>query len=132
MSAYERFIFQRIVSILRSILNPLIMLLLLLWGYKAIALVVVTTICNVLTLFVNYVYCKKRLKLGLTFGWIEKPLIIEITTFSFWVFLAALTDKIYWSWTVYSWYCSRSCCCCYIFSCNSIKRYVLFVFYCYK
>ena len=97
MSAYERFIFQRIVSILRSILNPLIMLLLLLWGYKAIALVVVTTICNVLTLFVNYVYCKKRLKLGLTFGWIEKPLIIEITTFSFWVFLAALTDKIYWS-----------------------------------
>ena len=36
MSAYERFIFQRIVSILRSILNTLIMILLLLWGYKAI------------------------------------------------------------------------------------------------
>ena len=34
MSAYERFFFQRIVSIIRSVLNPIVMVLLLVIGYK--------------------------------------------------------------------------------------------------
>ena len=49
MSAYERFFFQRIVSIIRSVLNPIVMVLLLVIGYKAIAMVGVTTIFNVAT-----------------------------------------------------------------------------------
>lgn len=44
MTAYERFVFQRIVSIVRSVLNPIIMVALLTIGYKAIAMVIVTTL----------------------------------------------------------------------------------------
>lgn len=44
MTAYERFVFQRLVSIVRSVLNPVVMILLLVVGYKAVAMVVVTTL----------------------------------------------------------------------------------------
>ena len=63
MTAYERFVFQRLVSIVRSVLNPVVMVLLLVVGYKAIAMVVVTTIFNVATLLINWWYCKNRLSI---------------------------------------------------------------------
>lgn len=50
MTAYERFVFQRLVSIVRSALNPVVMILLLVVGYKSVAMVVVTTLFNVATL----------------------------------------------------------------------------------
>lgn len=46
MTAYERFVFQRLVSIVRSVLNPVVMVLLLVVGYKAVAMVAVTTLFN--------------------------------------------------------------------------------------
>ena len=49
MTAYERFVFQRLVSIVRSVLNPVVMILLLVVGYKAVAMVVVTTLFNIIT-----------------------------------------------------------------------------------
>lgn len=97
MTAYERFIFQRVVSIVRSILNPLTMLVLLAFGYKAVALVVVTTLYNFVTLGINYIYCKRKLSLHIRFGRINKSLLKEVAIFSFWVFLTAIADKIYWS-----------------------------------
>ena len=39
MTAYERFVFQRVVSIIRGVLNPIVMVLLLVVGYKAVAMV---------------------------------------------------------------------------------------------
>ena len=47
ITAYENFVFQRVVSIARIVLNPLVMVVLLLYGYKAVAMVVVTTLFNV-------------------------------------------------------------------------------------
>ena len=54
MTAYERFVFQRLVSIVRSVLNPVVMILLLVVGYKAVAMVVVTTLFNIITLIINF------------------------------------------------------------------------------
>lgn len=97
MTAYERFVFQRTVSIARSILNPITMVVLLSFGYKAVALVVLTTVLNFLTLFINYLYCKKELKIKVSFGKVEWAFLKEVAIFSFWVFLTAVADKIYWS-----------------------------------
>lgn len=97
MSAYEKFVFQRIVSIIRSILNPIVMVILLAIGYKAVALVVVTTLFNVATLFVNWVYCKVKIKIGIRYGHFDLHLLKEICVYSFWIFLNAIMDRIYWS-----------------------------------
>lgn len=97
MSAYERFVFQRIVSIIRSALNPVVMILLLVVGYKAIAMVVVTTIFNVVTLLVNWWYCKYKLTIKVRFAKFKWAFLKEVSIYSFWIFLNAIMDRIYWS-----------------------------------
>lgn len=97
MSAYERFVFQRIVSIIRSVLNPVVMVLLLVVGYKAIAMVVVTTIFNVATLLVNWWYCKYKLTIKVRFAKFKWAFLKEVSIYSFWIFLNAIMDRIYWS-----------------------------------
>ena len=97
MSAYERFVFQREVGLVRSVLNPLVMVALLALGYKAVAMVVVTTIFNVVTLLINYWYCRHILKIKIRIGHIDTDLLREVGVYSFWIFLNVIMDRIYWS-----------------------------------
>lgn len=96
ITAYENFIFQRIVNIIRIILSTLVMIILLAIGFKAIALVVVQTVFNLITLIVNYFYTKKKLKIKIIFHKFNIPFLKEISTYSFWIFLNTIMDKIYW------------------------------------
>ncbi|MFI3316344.1 MAG: oligosaccharide flippase family protein [Rikenellaceae bacterium] len=97
ITAYENFVFQRVVSLVRIILNPLVMIILLLVGYKAIALVVVTTIFNLATLLINWWYCRRKLHIKISYGKMRWRPLREIFAYSFWIFLNAIMDKIYWS-----------------------------------
>lgn len=97
ITAYEKFVFAKILNIIRIILNPIITLLLLKMGYKSVALVVVITALNISTLFINMFYCKAKLKVKLKFGKIDFSLLKEISAYSFFVFLNAIIDKITWS-----------------------------------
>ncbi len=73
------------------------MVLLLVVGYKAVAMVVVTTIFNVVTLFINLWYCKYRLSIKLRFARFKWNFLKEVSVYSFWIFLNAIMDRIYWS-----------------------------------
>ena len=97
ITAYEQFIFLRVVQIVRIILNMCIMICLLTLGYKALALVVVQTIFNVITLLLNYFYAKKKIHIKLTFKKIDFALFREIVIYSFWIFLNVIMDRVYWS-----------------------------------
>ena len=95
--AYEKFIFSKILSIVRQVLNPIIMLPLLFMGYRAIAMTVVLTILNVSCLIANKIYCEKKLKLNIkTTKW-DKTLLKEIFGYSFFIFLCTIADKANWS-----------------------------------
>lgn len=96
ISAYENFVFQRVVNILRIILSTGVLILVLAIGYKAVALVVVQTAFNLLTLVINFVYCKKKLKIKIVIGNFDFLFLKEISIYSFWIFLNAIMDKIYW------------------------------------
>ena len=97
ITAYERFVFQKVVAIFRIVLNTGTMIVLLQFGYKAVALVVVTTVFNLCTLASNFFYCKKFLNVKLAFGKIDWSFLKEVAVFSFWIFLNAIMDRIYWS-----------------------------------
>ena len=97
ITAYENFVFQKIINIIRTLLNPLVMIVLLMMGYKAVALVVVTTCFNVATLVIHCIYCRRRLKIKLRFKRFNWSFLKEVSVYSFWVFLNAVTDQIYWS-----------------------------------
>lgn len=97
ITAHENFIFSKLVNICRVVINPLIMIPLLFLGYKSIALVVVITVLNLTTLFMNFYYCKKKIGIAPTFGYFDKTLFMEILGYSFFIFLEAIVNQIYWN-----------------------------------
>lgn len=97
INAYERFVFPKVISIIRIILNTIVMLALLHLGYKAISMVVVQTVFNVATLVLNYWYCKKQLGIHVYYGKFQLGFLREVAIYSFWIFLNVIMDRIYWS-----------------------------------
>lgn len=95
--AYEKFIFTKVIGILNTIINPLIMLPLLLCGYKSIGITTASTILNVINILIIISYCFHKLKIHIKFIRIEKSFLKELMSFSFFVFIAMLVDKVYWS-----------------------------------
>ena len=78
ISAYEKFTFQKIMAILNSLLKPLLMIPLLSLGYKSITMSLVITIVNIIVLFSNYLFCRKKLKIKIKFSGIDKILFKTI------------------------------------------------------
>ena len=97
ITSYEKFIFSKLLNLTRIILNPIVMLVLLNFGFKSIALVILTTVLNIGTLILNFIYCKKKLNIKLKFGKIDFKLLKEIMAYSVWIFLNSIMDKINWS-----------------------------------
>lgn len=97
ITAYEKFVFKRVLSISRILLSTAVLIAVLLLGYKAIGLVVVQTIFSIGTLLANVLYCKFKLKIQIVFRDFNFILLKEIMIFSFWNFLSAIVDRIYWS-----------------------------------
>lgn len=99
IQAYEDFVFQKSLNIIRIILNTAVMICLLHFGYKAVAMVVVQTIFNVLTLVVNFIYCRRKLNIHIYFRFkhFHWGFLKEVAIYSFWIFLNAIMDRVYWS-----------------------------------
>lgn len=99
IQAYEDFVFQKSLNIFRIILNTAVMICLLHFGYKAVAMVVVQTIFNVLTLAVNFIYCRRKLNIHIYFRFkhFHWGFLKEVAIYSFWIFLNAIMDRVYWS-----------------------------------
>lgn len=107
MTAYERFVFLRVVSIIRNILNPLVMIVLLSVGYKAVAMVMVATLFNGITLCINGWYCYYKLGLKIRLARFKWGFLKEVSIYSFWIFLNAIMDRVYWgtSQFILGFYC---------------------------
>mgnify|MGYP005803251431 FL=1 len=97
ITSYEKFVFSKVLNLVRIILNPIVMIILLNFGFKSIALVILNTVLNLGTLILNYIYCKTKLKIKLKLGKIDFKLLREIMAYSVWIFLNSIMDKINWS-----------------------------------
>ncbi|MBO5179561.1 MAG: oligosaccharide flippase family protein [Clostridia bacterium] len=97
INAYERFTFQKVMSILNTILKPVLMIPLLFLGFKSITMCLVITFVNILVVLSNYIYCKKKMNVTVKFQGFDKVLFIEMFSYSFFIFLGVVVDKINWS-----------------------------------
>ena len=73
------------------------MIVLLEMGYRAIAMVVVQTIFNIVSLIINYVYCKRNLKIQILFSKLDPSLLKEVGIYSFWILLDVIMNQFYWN-----------------------------------
>jgi len=97
ITANERYIFQKTLQMIKTVLNPFIMLPVLLMGYKSIGMVVVTTVLNIIVELSNTVFCFRRLKMRFIFKKFDFNLMKEVAIFSSHIFLNMIIDQINWS-----------------------------------
>jgi len=95
-SAYEHFIFPRAQMLISSLVRTGILFALLYLDYKALAIVIVDVLLNLIAILFNsyYVFCVMKTRIHLYR--FEFPLLKEIFAFSFWVFLNMVMDQLYW------------------------------------
>lgn len=60
-------------------------------------MVVLITLFNMVTLIINAWYCKYRLCIHVKFVRFKWGFLKEVSIYSFWLFLNAIMDRIYWS-----------------------------------
>ncbi|MDD3416035.1 MAG: oligosaccharide flippase family protein [Lachnospiraceae bacterium] len=97
ITAYENFVFQKVVNIVRIILNTVVMIVLLELGYRAVGMVILVTILNITTLLINFWYCKYKIKIKIYFRKFDLRFLKEVSAYSFYIFLAVIIDRVYWS-----------------------------------
>lgn len=93
----EKFKFARILLLIKSVAVPLTMLPLLFLGYKAIAMVLVTSIYSLICHGITIYYCFRKLKMKIVFSIhnLDKTLLKEIFVYSFFILLNIIVDNIY-------------------------------------
>ena len=97
ISAYEQFIFQRIVGIASAIVNPFVCLPLLLMGYGSVMIVVVTTGITLARFVVNVWFCICKIKIPISFWGFQWSLLKEIAVFSSFLLINMIIDQINWN-----------------------------------
>lgn len=78
---HERFVFQKLVEVIRVVASPLIILPVLFMGYGAIGLVCVSTGLNIVICLTNIIFCLKKLDMKFRFKDFDFALLKEIFLF---------------------------------------------------
>lgn len=95
LNTYERFVYMKVVSFVCVILKYGCITIALLWGYKSVALAVISAAASILTQLCYIIYCIRKMHLKFKFGKVENELIKEIMAFSFFIFLNIVIDYLY-------------------------------------
>lgn len=97
ITANEKYIFQKLLQMLKTLASPMIMLPILLLGYKSIGMVVVTSVLNIAVDIGNIIFSLKKLKMRFVFSEFNFNLMKEMSIFSFYIFINMIIDQINWS-----------------------------------
>lgn len=95
--ANERYLFQKIIYIVKIGLNPFVALPLILKGYGSYGMVFATIIMTLVNLVANIWYCKTKLKIRFLFTRLDFGIVKEVTSFSSYIFLNIIVDQINWN-----------------------------------
>lgn len=96
IKAYERFVVDQTITIVRNIAIPLLTLPALFMGYGSVAMVVISTIINIVCLVYGMYYALQKLNIKIKLEFVDKKIIKEIFGYSFFIFLNIIVDKIFW------------------------------------
>lgn len=96
ITAHEKFIFQKIVNIGKTVLSPALCIAALFMGYGSIGMVVITTGISLIIDIINVIFCCKKLGMRFSFGKWEKGLFKEIAIFSVFIAINEVVNQINW------------------------------------
>ena len=97
ISAHEKFVILKLLAMIRSVATPAIMIPVLYYGYKSVAMVSVTVILSLLVDFCYYLYCRKILIIKFCFNNFEKGILASLFAYTFFIAINGVFDQITWS-----------------------------------
>lgn len=95
--AHEKFIFSRVVNMIRTVCSPLIIMPLLLVGFRSIAIVTVTLVLYLIADAVNIYYVFFRIKDKFIFKNFEKGIFASLFVYTSFIAINIITDQVNWN-----------------------------------
>lgn len=96
ITSQEKFVFQKIVTMLKTVLSPFCTIPLLLLGNGSIVIALVTTCVSIFASVLNILYCLFKLKMKFKFTAFDHGLFKEIFLFSLFIAINQIVDQINW------------------------------------
>ncbi len=97
ITANEKFVFQKLIQMFKTVVNPFVVLPVLLLGYGSVGMVIAITIFNITIEIINAAYCIRKLKMKFAFKNFDFGLMREMTVFSSFIFINLVIDQINWN-----------------------------------
>ena len=97
LQAYEKFFFIRIVLLLAGVIQPLINVIALSLGGRAITITFISFITSLLSYVAMFIYARKAIHFEVLFSGFRKDVLKDIFVFSGFLFLNSITDQITFS-----------------------------------
>ena len=97
VTSQEKFVFQKLVSLIRIVTSPFVTIPFLIMGYGSLAMVVVTTIISFITYGINIYYCLRKLKMKFIFKNLDLSVFKEIFIFSIFIAINQIVNQINWT-----------------------------------
>lgn len=97
LQAYEKYIVLRVVSLVSSVVSPIVNIIALRMGGRAIAITAISLIWSILCYIFYFFYARKAIKMEFSFKGFRKDVLKEIFIFSGFLFLNSITDQITFS-----------------------------------
>lgn len=97
VTANEKFIFQRLLQIIKIVTSPFLILPILIMGYGSIGMALVTTIINLLVELANVYYAHKKIHIKFNFKNLDVNLVRELFIFSSFIFMNLVVNQINWN-----------------------------------
>lgn len=97
ITAKEKFVFQKIVNMIKTVLNPFVTLVVLLMGVRSVGMSMVVTLFSFITDCIYIYFCIIKLGMSFSFKKLEFKVLKEIAAFSGFIALNMIVDEINWN-----------------------------------
>jgi len=97
ISAHEKYVFLKLLGVLKTVVSPLVTLPLLLIGYRSIAVVSITVLISLITDILYFVYVKAVLKNKFVFHGFEKGLFKSLFVYTSFIAIHIIVDQVNWN-----------------------------------
>ncbi|WP_077706059.1 oligosaccharide flippase family protein [Virgibacillus dokdonensis] len=96
INAHEKFIFLRLVSIIQTVIRPIVVVTVFTIEASALVVVVIQALIVVAGIILKIGYSIKNLKVKIKLHFWDKNLLKEMLRYSFFIFITVVMDQIFW------------------------------------
>lgn len=94
--SHERFVFMRLLSIIQSLIQPIIVFLILSYKAEVVVIVQIQTVSTILVVFITIWYALKKFGIRIKLHYLDITLIKSMLSFSFFVFIQMIMNLLIW------------------------------------